>query len=134
MFFSVLSKLVKFASNLPTWFQWTLLILYMAVIYYASSKSSLPAPSFFMADKLYHFVAYAILGGLWLSALDSTCKNFSPRERVLIAIVLTLAYGASDELHQLHVPGRVASVGDLVADLLGATFGTIYYRYLEKLT
>ena len=41
----------------------------------------------------------------------------------LAAVGLTTAFGASDELHQLFVPGRSADVHDLVADATGAAAG-----------
>ena len=40
------------------------------------------------------------------------------------AIAITVAYGATDEVHQLFVPGRTGDVYDLMADAAGAVVGT----------
>ncbi len=37
-----------------------------------------------------------------------------------VAIVLASAWGAVDEWHQSGVPGRTASIADLLADVVGA--------------
>jgi VanZ family protein len=39
---------------------------------------------------------------------------------VLLAIVLAIAYGVSDEFHQRFVPGRSSDVYDVLADAEGA--------------
>ena len=41
------------------------------------------------------------------------------------AVAITIAYGATDEVHQLFVPGRTGDVYDLMADAAGALAGTI---------
>jgi VanZ family protein len=33
-------------------------------------------------------------------------------------------YGITDEIHQYYVPGRVASIGDIAADCIGAFLGS----------
>lgn len=39
---------------------------------------------------------------------------------VWMILLFCLAYGATDELHQLAVPGRFASIYDWIADGIGA--------------
>jgi VanZ family protein len=39
------------------------------------------------------------------------------------AALAAVLYGLSDEVHQSFIPGRDASVGDVVADALGALLG-----------
>jgi VanZ family protein len=43
----------------------------------------------------------------------------------VIAIALTTAYGATDEIHQLFVPGRSAEIYDLFADAIGGGIGAV---------
>ncbi len=61
-------------------------------------------------DKLLHARAFGIL------ALLLTLASGHP----LLALVLASAYGVSDELHQVAVPGRSASGLDWLADTVGA--------------
>jgi VanZ family protein len=49
-----------------------------------------------------------------------------PRLRLgVLAALLSALYGVSDEFHQSFIPGRFATVEDVVADSLGACFGVI---------
>jgi VanZ family protein len=44
-------------------------------------------------------------------------------------VLLGVAYGASDELHQHFVPGRSVEFGDWVADSLGVCAGVFLQRF-----
>ncbi len=96
-----------------------LALLWMAIIFYLSSQSQLPITDTFDGqDKVTHFLAYALLAFLTARGLGSWQGGLSGRQVVGVALFVTL-YGASDELHQMTVPGRDASVWDLCADSLG---------------
>jgi peptidoglycan/LPS O-acetylase OafA/YrhL len=62
-----------------------------------------------------HFALYAVLGALILIALGGPTRN-----RALWAVALASAYGVSDEIHQLFVPGRCADPVDWLVDTAGA--------------
>jgi VanZ family protein len=40
-----------------------------------------------------------------------------------VALLASSAYGVTDELHQHFVPGRDVTLGDLLADVIGAAAG-----------
>ena len=116
---------------------WVPPLLYMALIFAVSSleQPPLPMPEFewLTIDKLYHFVEYAILGGLLAIAFVKAKPAVVPSKLIwLVATVLSILYGASDEWHQTFVPGRFATVADWVADVLGSIAGVLvvylYYR------
>src|SRR5436190_5232358 len=46
-----------------------------------------------------------------------------PVARLTAALAITAAYGVFDEWHQSFVPGRCASLIDVVLDVAGAAFG-----------
>lgn len=102
---------------------WGPVCLQAALLFYLSSLRGtfLPPRGW---DKVAHFAAYAILATLSIRALHGGFVPLRLRP-TLLAILLTALYGASDEVHQLFVPGREASVADLVADVSGALFATI---------
>lgn len=62
-----------------------------------------------------HFALYAVLGILVFTAVEG-----SGRRRALLAVAIASAYGVSDELHQLLVPGRCADPVDWMVDTAGA--------------
>ena len=51
------------------------------------------------------------------TGINSTAKAAS------IALAICLAYGFSDEIHQLFVPGRAFEISDLAMDGLGSLIG-----------
>lgn len=111
----------------------------MALIFAISSMEQppLPMPEFewLTIDKLYHFIEYAILGGLLARAFVAAKPSTVPSQRVwYIAALLSILYGASDEWHQTFVPGRFATFADWVADVLGSIAGVfgVYLYYKKK--
>jgi len=97
-----------------------LAILLMVVQTVLSSfpMPAMPAGPWFGTDKILHGMAWAAMGACLALA--------APRPRwttALVAVALAVGFGALDELHQSYVPGRDASVKDLLADLTGALVG-----------
>ena len=101
---------------------WLPVVLYAAAIVLVSSRPSPPLPDG-ISDKSGHAAAYCGLGLVVLRALARAELAGVGAGTSLAAVGLTTAFGASDELHQLFVPGRSADVHDLVADATGAAVG-----------
>lgn len=83
-------------------------------IFVVSGMSQPPMPdrlAFPHADKVMHGAAYCGLGVLGV---------VGGWPRLWLPFGVTVAYGAFDEVHQAFVPGRDASLLDLVADASGA--------------
>lgn len=98
---------------------WAMVVAYAALIFWGSSRTwAVPGAGWADLSPIYHVVEYAILAFLVLRALRSVGVPLA-RARILAAAV-ALAYGGTDEIHQMFVPGRVPSALDLVADGLGA--------------
>ena len=53
--------------------------------------------------------------------------------RALIVGVLCLGFAVTDEWHQHYVPGRVASLGDVVSDAIGIALGLAAAELLGRL-
>ena len=74
-------------------------------------------------NTVVHFFLYAALGICLTLALNS------PRRALwltaLFAILITSAYGASDEIHQIFTPHRSPDVLDWLTDTAGALVGAI---------
>lgn len=103
------------------------LAVYLALIFYVSSRPNLQPPVRFpLWDKAAHFGEYAILGLLARMAVARIPRL--RRRGTAVVLAFGLAVGALDELLQLHVPGRQASLADLGMDLLGVTAGLVLAR------
>ena len=74
------------------------------------------------SDKWIHLTVFAFLGWLGLKAWQ---EPLAPRRRVLFGLIF-MAVGT--ECLQYWVPGRSASVADLVADLAGLMVGFLVAR------
>jgi VanZ family protein len=111
-------------------FYWLLVFLWMGFIF---GISSLPGknipPVFAYQDTLYHLGSYAILTYLCSMALAKGSAGMSRGTLLILAFVFGVLYGASDEFHQLFVPGRSCSGQDLLVDGIGSFFGGIVYRW-----
>lgn len=105
------------------WRGWLAPTLVALTIVLASGQSRVTAPSVTGFDKVAHFFVFGLLATL-------VARNgFVPRFGWL-AVLLVSAFGASDEWHQSHTPGRSAEVADWVADTLGAAMAvTVYARW-----
>ncbi|MEH7384007.1 VanZ family protein [Bacillus sp. JJ1521] len=113
--------------------------LYMIFIFILSS---LPSDAIvntpFSWDQAFkeslHLIEFGILYGLWVLFFLVQGK-FTPKTSILAA-VLAIAYGFSDEFHQYFVPYRSATVIDLVKDTIGVLvlFSIVKVSYFgEKL-
>lgn len=94
----------------------------MAVLWWSSSQPDAPGPE--VDDKLAHVLAYGLLAALWVRA-QYFLTTWPIVRLTLTAMGASLGYGAIDELHQSYVPGRDASLLDLLADAAGAVLGAL---------
>ncbi len=104
----------------------------MATLWFLSSRPlSLLGPGVVaaFAHNAMHVVAYGAMGGLGLMAVAGPLPARS--RQLWLAILLAAGYGAIDEWHQSHVPGRIASIADLVADAAGAALGATLLQWLS---
>lgn len=107
-------------------------LLYMVLIWALSSfpiqvdLSRVP-----LRDKGAHFIEYGTLSVLLTHALRTTSPRRSGPAIWLTAALITLVWGAIDEIHQAFVPGRSSDVFDLVADGCGAAVGSLLYLLLR---
>lgn len=105
---------------------WGPAVVWMGVIFFLSSRSTLPTLPRIVPDwavkKSGHFIEYAILAMLLWRALRPTVPRSSP---VTWAFALTALYALSDEWHQTYVPGRHGRLTDVVIDSAGALVGLV---------
>lgn len=104
---------------------WLPAVAWAAFIFSLSAQSNVPGPEVPGIDKVEHFGAYAVLGWLLVRAAD---RSLLP---LALGAVLGVLYGASDEIHQMFVPGRSPDVMDWVADAAGVLAATYVYTRLR---
>jgi len=104
-------------------------LAYMAAIYHLSSVpgdaqgQTTPFYSLLVLLKpnvqnFLHIPMFGLLAWLWHYSLAAwMSSSFS---RLLVAASISTGYGILDELHQVLVPGRFASLTDVALNMLGA--------------
>ncbi len=103
-----------------------------ALIFAASSRSTVAGPHIANFDKVAHFSVYGLLATL-------VCRQGRGWRAALWALLAVSAFGASDEWHQSFVPGRSTELADWIADTAGAALaiglymGWARYRQLLEL-
>ena len=119
--------------TLRRWIYRFLALLWMAAIYWLSSRETLPIPDLFLGqDKIEHAVAFGILALLFALSFGNGKGKIHPRRLIILALLVTL-YGFSDEVHQYFVPGRDASFWDFCADATGSFLAAFcFLRRREK--
>jgi len=103
---------------------WGPALTLMALIFSVSSTSTPPALPKHISDVVAHAIVYSVLGALMLRGFARGRWCGITRRAVALSILVSALYGVSDEIHQHFVPGRNAEVRDVVADAIGAFFGT----------
>lgn len=105
---------------------WIQLGVYCALIL-GQSTLPLPMKQFHHADKLAHFVAYAVLGVLVFRALRFIPQGDKVYLRIFMAVVISAMVGLSDEILQIFVPTRTLDRVDLFYDVAGCFIGILAY-------
>jgi VanZ family protein len=110
--------------------RWLPAFFMMVIIFIFSSQPSKDLPSFadwdYVIKKMGHSVGYGLLALSYLYFLGYDVK------RVWLAWGMAVAFSAADEFHQSFVPGRHASITDvLVFDNLGA-LAALFLVYISR--
>ncbi len=109
---------------------WLPPVLYLGLIFGLSSMSSPPVPKGINQDLL-HYPEYALAGFLLARALHQGRPGRASAGFLVLAVALSALWGASDELHQAFVPGRVPDLLDLWHDVIGAFIGSAAFGALQ---
>lgn len=122
---------------------WCLVLFCMGIIFYFSAQDGDESQAFSDAIKIIfgipvrvsvlrkiaHFTEFAGLAVLVFNAFRQTYGHFCP----YLSFFVTAAYAASDELHQLFVPGRAGMLIDVVIDSLGAATAIAFLMIIIKI-
>ena len=118
----------KFLSIVPRWFP---AFFIMLAIFAFSSQPGDNLPSFqewdYVIKKMGHIIGYGLLALSYFHFLKYNKKKY------WLAWLLALIFSATDEFHQSFVPGRHASVFDvLIFDNFGAAIALwVHSHYLS---
>jgi VanZ family protein len=113
---------------------WCPALLWMGLIFFLSSRSTLPGMDKPLLDillkKTGHFVAYGILAWLYFRALPGNKAAMS--RKLWIAWGLVAIYALSDEIHQSFVPRRHPAFTDWLIDMVGAATALLLIQKAQR--
>lgn len=116
----------------PAWLRWLAVGVVAGVLFYGSvldspgtGLPSLGPLGAFGLDKWLHALGYAALAVALAGAL---APRASTVRVVVLAAILSVGYGVVIEFAQVPVPERSFSVGDILADAVGAGVGAAAWR------
>jgi len=118
-------------------------LLIMGMLYWLSSLPGTPLPGdpalyalFYWisptVQNALHIPAYAALAGAWCWALGAWLRV--ALMRAASAFAIASAFGVFDEWHQSFVPGRYASLIDVIFNVAGAVLGIWLAAWVESKT
>lgn len=106
---------------------YSLCFLNLCVILYASFQPVLTVETISQGDKIAHFSAYSTLTVLFFLANNKVVHRN-------LFFVFALMLGVLIEYVQMHLPGRVMSGADVVANISGCLFGAfIGVKYASQI-
>ena len=124
----------EYLEQRKTWLVYLPLALYWIILFTATTLPGNQLPDLHLSDKIEHFSAFFILAVLLNLALIFQRKSFVLfKYAALVTIVITLFYGAIDELHQIFIPGRSADIRDWLADSTGVILGVFILNLVKSL-
>lgn len=118
-----------------SWFEkhnklsWVITILIAGIIFYISSLTFPPGPPVVFNWKpiVYHFYAFLFFAAfLLISSTKGKNKKF-----IVLAIIISIIYAISDEIHQIFVPGRAFAISDILIDSAGILFAGLLYSLMR---
>lgn len=113
---------------------WLPVLIYAGAIFFLSSMEKPPTPEIEMPnfDKLLHLIEYGIFSFLIGRALYASSRIGVKAHASYTAIIITILYALSDEIHQAFVPMREAAFLDWLFDSFGAVITQIIVIIRQK--
>jgi len=93
---------------------WISAVLVMTMIFVFSSTSGKTIEDVGLGNEAYHIGGHFVLFIILCFSFYKATKN------LLLSILLTILYAVFDEIHQLFVPLRSASLKDILTDTAGS--------------
>lgn len=87
----------------------------------------------FPIRKLAHMTEFGILAVLFFIAIKYYAQINTMKKRYVCAWIAAVGYAASDEFHQLFVPGRSGNLFDVCVDAFGVSVALVMIYLLRRI-
>ncbi len=83
-------------------------------------------------DKIAHLIEYLLYGMTLMLAFSRSTSDKIINNAFKLSLITGIIYAATDEIHQLYVPGRDFSIFDFAADAAGVFLGVYLFTKIIK--
>jgi VanZ family protein len=83
-------------------------------------------------DKIVHLIEYLLYGMTLMLAYSRSTSDKIIHNAFKFSLITGIIYAATDEIHQLYVPGRDFSIFDFTADTAGVFLGVYLFSKIIK--
>ncbi len=80
--------------------------------------------------RIYHFSVFFLFCFFFLIAIKG--KNKLKTKYIIITLIVSITHAILDEIHQIFVPLRDASIRDVLIDSLGIFSALLIHKHLDK--
>ncbi|GIU68381.1 MAG: hypothetical protein KatS3mg001_231 [Candidatus Pacearchaeota archaeon] len=105
-------------------------LIALEIFYFSSLEGDKIQNSVFSLSVIYHFSVFFLLNFFLLVSLNN--KKRIKISLFLFSIFLSLVYSILDEIHQVFVPFRDASLHDILVNNLGIFSSSLVYIRLKN--
>lgn len=129
--FQMFVKFFRGLSKINIFFM-ILSLLYIGGIFLLSDSSIASDLSHFNPHSLLHIPLYGILTLLLYLSLNP--NSLSPSRFLFwFPIIISMVVAALDEIHQMYIPFRQASIGDIFLDVVGIALAAfLLFTHIKK--
>jgi VanZ family protein len=118
------------------WGHWGAVVAYAGLIFYLSAQPQPPEAVDtvlqVLGDGVLHAVEYGVLSVLCYRAFGYAAGPWAATRAVILAIVASIGYAITDEIHQAFVPQRDADPIDVLMDAIGALIAALLWGRLVE--
>ncbi|HKL23897.1 MAG TPA: VanZ family protein [Candidatus Nanoarchaeia archaeon] len=109
----------------------TLIIAFIIYLFSTIHGSSISSPEIFNLSYIYHFGIFFLFSLFLLITIKG--EKETEKHHVFIVLIIAIIYAFLDELHQSFIPGRNASVIDLLTDTAGIFLSVVFYEKIKNM-
>ena len=106
------------------------ILIAIEIFYFSALPGSIETATQISFAKVYHFIVFFLFAFfLFISIKGSRKIKIS---YIIMTLTASILYAISDEIHQIFVPLRNASMGDILTDCLGIFFAIVIGLIINK--
>ncbi len=110
-----------------------MILIAVEIFFFSSIDSISNQRGIIPLSVIYHFIVFFLFTFFLFITIKGN-KKIKVRY-IFIALIISILYAFLDEIHQTFIPGRNASINDILTDLTGSVISiAIYsYTYIKKI-